>query len=151
MFCIHVIHCANVHYRVDVLWGQPIKLTQVASTSELLENQRNDLVVFKIIASHFCRASEASKIDCFKNQVWKVWTKLFMAYFMFALLRSHRNDREQFQKKKVVSLIFTQFWSRSHLSKLDRLTPQDVYYRVYYAVVCESWCCSMENESLLTH
>jgi hypothetical protein len=52
---------------VDVLWGQPIKLVQVASTSELLENQRNDLVFFKIIPSHFCRASEASKIDCFKN------------------------------------------------------------------------------------
>jgi hypothetical protein len=28
------------------LWGQPIKLAQVASTSELLENQRNDLVFF---------------------------------------------------------------------------------------------------------
>ena len=64
MFCIHVIHCANVHYRVDVLWVQPIKLTQVASTSELHENQQNDLVFFKIIPSHFCRASEASKIDC---------------------------------------------------------------------------------------
>jgi hypothetical protein len=25
------------------LWGQPIKLAQVASTSELLENQWNDL------------------------------------------------------------------------------------------------------------
>jgi hypothetical protein len=38
-----------------------------ASTSELLENQRNDLVFFKIIPSHFFRASEASKIDRFKN------------------------------------------------------------------------------------
>jgi hypothetical protein len=54
-------------YLLDVLWGQPIKLAQVASTSELLENQWNDLVFFKIIPSHFCRASEASKIDCFKN------------------------------------------------------------------------------------
>ena len=27
------------NYLVDVLWGQPIKLVQVASTSELLENQ----------------------------------------------------------------------------------------------------------------
>ena len=53
------------HYILDVLWGQPVKLVQVASTSELLENQRNDLVFFKIILfmpSHFCRASEASKI-----------------------------------------------------------------------------------------
>ena len=33
-----------------------------------------------------------------------------------------------FKEKKVVPLIFTQFWIRSHLNKLDRLTPQDVYY-----------------------
>ena len=32
-----------------------------------------------------------------------------------------------FKEKKGFSLIFKQFWSRSHLSKLDRLTPQDVY------------------------
>ena len=50
-------------YLVDILWGQPIKLIQVASTSELLENQRNDLVFFKIIPSHFCRVSELSKIE----------------------------------------------------------------------------------------
>ena len=37
-------------YILDVLWGQ-----------------QTDLVFFKIIPSHFCRASEASKIDCFKN------------------------------------------------------------------------------------
>ena len=30
-------------------------------------------------------------------------------------------------KKKVVPLIFTQFWIISHLNKLDRLTPQDIY------------------------
>ena len=30
-------------YVVDVLWGQRIKLAQVASTSELRENQRNEL------------------------------------------------------------------------------------------------------------
>ena len=36
-----------------------------------------------------------------------------------------------FKEKKVVPLIFTQFWSRSHLNKLDRLTPQDVYYGMY--------------------
>ena len=65
---IQYIHSTYLHtYILNVLWGQPIKLTQVASTSELLENPRNDLVFFKIIPSHFCRASEASKIDCFKN------------------------------------------------------------------------------------
>ena len=49
------------------LVGQQIKLIQLACTSELHENQQNDLVFFKIIPSHFCRASEASEIDCFKN------------------------------------------------------------------------------------
>ena len=43
---------------VDVLWGKPIKLVQVASTSELCENQRNDLLLFEIVPSHFCKASE---------------------------------------------------------------------------------------------
>ena len=57
----------RISYLLDVLWGQPIKLAQVASASEVLENQQNDLVFFKIIPSHFCRVSEASKIDCFKN------------------------------------------------------------------------------------
>ena len=50
-------------YIVDVLWGQPIKLVQGASTSELLENQQNDLAFFKI--PHFCKALKASKINCF--------------------------------------------------------------------------------------
>ena len=45
-------------YPVDVLWGQPIKQNQVASTSELHENQRNDLLFFEIVPCHFCRASE---------------------------------------------------------------------------------------------
>ena len=33
-----------------------------------------------------------------------------------------------FKGKKVVLLIFIQFWIRSHLNQLDRLTPQDIYY-----------------------
>ena len=32
------------YYILDVLWGQPIKLIQVASNSELRENQWNDLL-----------------------------------------------------------------------------------------------------------
>ena len=35
--------------------------------------------------------------------------------------------RKNFKEKKGVLLIFEQFRSRCHLSKLDRLTPQDVY------------------------
>ena len=46
------------YYLVDALWGQPIKLVQVASTSELCENQRNDLLFFEIVPCHFCGASE---------------------------------------------------------------------------------------------
>ena len=61
------------------------------------------------------------------------------------------NDWEE---NKVILLIIKQFWSRSHLSKLDRLTPQDVYYLIaccpnLYTV---PWCVGFTNfqrESLL--
>ena len=43
---------------LDVLWGQPNKLIQVAFTSELRENQQNDLLFFEIVPCHFCGASE---------------------------------------------------------------------------------------------
>ena len=48
----------NSPYILDVLWGQPIKLIQEASTSELHENQRNNLLFFEIVLCHFCGASE---------------------------------------------------------------------------------------------
>ena len=55
-------------YIKDVLWGQPIKLIQVACNSEeLCENQWNDLLFFEIVPSHCFGASEASKIDWLKN------------------------------------------------------------------------------------
>ena len=57
----------GTYYILDVLWGQPIKLIQVASDSELHENQLNDHLFFEIVPSHCFGASEASKIDCFKN------------------------------------------------------------------------------------
>ena len=40
-----------------------------------------------------------------------------------------------FKEKKAISLIFMQIWSRSHLNKLDWLTPQDVYYIWNFGVV----------------
>ena len=49
---------SDIKVIIDVLWGQPIKLGQVASTSELHENQRNDLIFFEIIPCHSCGASE---------------------------------------------------------------------------------------------
>ena len=45
-------------YLLDVLWGQPIKLIQVASNSELRENQWNDLFFFEIVPCHCFGASE---------------------------------------------------------------------------------------------
>ena len=57
----------HTHSILDVLWGQPIKLIQVASTSELHENQQNDLLFFEIVPCHCCRVSEVSKIDWLKN------------------------------------------------------------------------------------
>jgi hypothetical protein len=56
----HCVYQAYKHtyFLVDVLWGQPIKLVQVASTSELHENQQKDLLFFEIVPCHFCGASE---------------------------------------------------------------------------------------------
>ena len=45
-------------YVLDVLWGQPIKLIQMASNPELRENQWNDLFFFEIVPSHCIGASE---------------------------------------------------------------------------------------------
>ena len=47
-----------VQCTIDVLWGQLIKLIQVASNSELRENQRNNLLFFEIVPSHCFGASE---------------------------------------------------------------------------------------------
>ena len=54
---------------IDILLGQPIKLIQAASNSELRENQWNDLLFFEIVPSQCFGASEASKIVCFKNGI----------------------------------------------------------------------------------
>ena len=48
---------------LDVLWGQPFKLIQAASNSELRENQWNNPLFFEIVPSHCFMASEASKIE----------------------------------------------------------------------------------------
>ena len=50
---------SNRGWAVDVLWGQPIKLIQVASDSELRENQWNNLLFFEIVPSH-CTVVESS-------------------------------------------------------------------------------------------
>ena len=66
-------------YIIDVLLGQPIKFIQVASNSELCENQWkwNDLLFFEIVHSHCFRASEASNLDCFKKLSMKVLDQNF--------------------------------------------------------------------------
>ena len=75
---------------LDVLWGQPNKLIQVAFTSELLENQQNDLVFFKIISSYYCRASEASKVDCFKIKYEKFGPKIEKRIFWWPYISRNR-------------------------------------------------------------
>ena len=62
------------------LVGSTDQAFQVASTSELLENQRNDLVFFKIIPSHFCRASEASKIVASKIKYEKFGPRILVPH-----------------------------------------------------------------------
>ena len=37
-------------YLLDILWGQPIKLIQVASNSEFRENQWNTFISLKLFA-----------------------------------------------------------------------------------------------------
>ena len=44
---------------LDVLWGQRIKLIQVASNSDLRKNQWNDFLFFEIVLSHCFGALEA--------------------------------------------------------------------------------------------
>ena len=51
-----------------------------------------------------------------------------MTYFMFALMRPEAMRGNNFKEKKVIPFIFTQFRIRSHLNKIDRLTPQDVSF-----------------------
>ena len=55
---MHRIASHRYSYLVDVLLGQPIKLIQVASNSELQENQWNNLLFFEIVPSHCLGASE---------------------------------------------------------------------------------------------
>ena len=56
---IEVERWETPHYPLEVLRGQPIKLIQVVPTSEFHGYCWNDHFFFKIIPSHFCRASEA--------------------------------------------------------------------------------------------
>ena len=54
-------------YILDVLCRQQIKLFQVVSTSEFHEYWWNHLKNIFLVPAAFCRASEASNIDYFKN------------------------------------------------------------------------------------
>ena len=62
---------------LDVFWGQPIKLAQVASTSELLENQQNDLVFFKIISSG---PQKSQRLTASKIKFEKFGPKILISY-----------------------------------------------------------------------
>ena len=89
-------------------------------------------------------------VDWVKNEKISVFTlkytllgqtRLFLGLFCFTylVLRSSKKwlsgapfwspcamRGNNFKEKKVIPLIFTEFWIRSHLNKLDRLTPQEV-------------------------
>ena len=56
--CTGFVETTCTTYVVEVLRGQPIKLIQVASNSELHENQWKDLLFFEIVPSHCFGASE---------------------------------------------------------------------------------------------
>ena len=62
---------------IEVLWNQPIKLIQVAPTSELLENQRNDLVFFKII---FAGPQKPQKLTALKIKHEKFGPQIFIPH-----------------------------------------------------------------------
>ena len=66
-----------MYYVLDALWGQPIKLIQVASNSELRENQWNELLFFEIVPSYCFGTSEASIIGCLKKLSMNVWDQKF--------------------------------------------------------------------------
>ena len=131
-------------YLVDVLWGQPIKLIQVFSTSEFHEYWWNGVVFIFFVPSTLCRASEASNIDCFKNWVWKLLTKNLNSllkdkyftfkhpkclYLIFEVVNfwgfwgPATSGGDKKNKTKVIPSIFMKFRSRNNLDQLDRLTP----------------------------
>ena len=65
--CLLTTSRRNIYFWLDGLWGQLIKLIQVVSTSKFHEYWWNDLDLIFLVPAGFCRASEASKIDYFKN------------------------------------------------------------------------------------
>ena len=104
------------------------------------------------VPSTCCRASEASKIDYFKNKVWTFWTKNFNSslkngyfgaiifqeieffgpkclYLIFEVVNfwgfwgPATSGGDKKNKTKVVPSIFMEFWSRNNLDQLGRLTP----------------------------
>ena len=57
---------ANKAACLDVLWGQPMQLVQVASNSELRENPWNDLLFFEIVPSHCFGPQKPQKLTASK-------------------------------------------------------------------------------------
>ena len=65
-------------YILDVLWGQPIKLAQVAFTSELLENQRNNHVLFKSFPLISAEPQKPQKLTASKIKYEKFGPKILI-------------------------------------------------------------------------
>ena len=127
----HLYHTSSVHAFlisiasiIDVLLGQPIKLIQVASNSELREINGTAFFSSKLVpliasGPQKCKHKIGHKYFTFQHP------KKLEAFFEAseALQPMTWNN---FKEKKAALLIFMQFWSRSHMNKLDWLTPQDV-------------------------
>ena len=95
---------------LDVLWGQPIKLLHAASLSKLFENQRNDLVFFKIVPFSSAGPHKTQKLIASKMKYGKFGPKFLIPRLKLdTFSRTPQKDREQFQRKEGCFLIFTQF------------------------------------------
>ena len=65
---LKVLHIQHVTLIISCLVGRGINRPSLVKWLLLQNCLLNDLVFFKIIPSHFCRASEASKLTASKNK-----------------------------------------------------------------------------------
>ena len=140
-----------------VLWGEQIKPIQVAFNSELRENQWNGLLFFEIITSHCFGSSEASKIDFFKNWIWKFWTfwlkKMDILVPNISRIFWTLRDPEKFQffKKhfdaKINLILIMQKMPLTFLD-VEKLSSYELFYVCTYAAP-KRWESSIDFHAIL--
>ena len=104
--CSHFYFDRALKYNFKTSWPQKISIFKKHFTAKITL-----ILMIKKNASNF--------FGCWK--VKYLWTILCLYIWGPKAMRGNN-----FKEKKVVPLIFMQFWIRSHLNQLDRLTPQDV-------------------------